>query len=155
MTVVDGGGLKSTLPEMLRADLVHVRNVFLCMRLKTTKPRNTIRQVLGIVGTALAVLILVFWIFAFFFVGSVFGPQKVRPRTVTQPFVTVRGRHFRGRQADRVLKLFFCGLEKHVSAFFVTLHPRESSPPPPASPALFAPPPPRTLPPASVSPVLD
>ena len=45
------------------------------MRLQTTKPRNTIRQVLGIVGTALAVLILVFGIYAFCF-GSVVGPNR-------------------------------------------------------------------------------
>ena len=41
MTVVDGGGLKSTLLEMVWAYFAHVRNVLLCMRLQTTKPRNT------------------------------------------------------------------------------------------------------------------
>ena len=49
------------------------------------------------------------------FFRSLFRPSKMRPRTVTQPFVTVRGRHFRGRQADPVLKSsFFFRVLKYV-----------------------------------------
>ena len=85
-----------------------------------------------------------------FFCRPRFRASKMRPRTVTQPFVTVRGRTFWGRQADPVLKSgFFHGLEIQRFVFHRIPGRARSLPPPPPPPS----PPPAFLP-ASVSLIL-
>ena len=91
-----------------------------------------IRQVLRIACTVFAFLICGFGIFEFF-VRSLFRASKMRPRTVTQPFVTVRGRHFWGRQADPLLKSgFFLWSGKtascHLVVFCSDSHPTHLTP---------------------------
>ena len=129
MTVVDGGGLKSTLLEMLWAYFAHVRNVLLCMRLQTTKPRNT-----SSMSLVLLVQPLRFWFADLWFSGSFFGPVLGLQKCGHEPSHNRLWRFVAALSgvARRTLfwnRVFFSW--SWNSAFVLPPHPRESSQPPP------------------------